>query len=249
MSHSYTSQAAAKQDGLAVGYRYWFGTPIAVHDLPVPYGSLPSGQLISSTEDMAHYLIAQLNDGRYGEVQILSPAGIAELHRPAVEASMMGVPTGQYGMGWFIEEHGQTWIVWHSGLVPDFFAYMALLPEQKKGVVLLINAYLYDEPHTDRDRGRSGHAARWRSAGCDPVWLHPLGAARTAAHPGSPNCRCCRYDAAVRPLAPGSGASPEPWTHVGASYPAPADPKSVGSLPPAGLAGQRHASLYVALHA
>lgn len=30
--------------------------------------------------------------------------------------------------------------MWHSGTCPDFFAYMAILPEQKKGVVLLMNA-------------------------------------------------------------------------------------------------------------
>ena len=81
MSHSYTSKAAAKLDGLAVGHQSWFGIPIAAPDLPVPGGSLPSGQLISSAEDMAHYLIAHLNGGRYKDVQILSPEGIAELHR------------------------------------------------------------------------------------------------------------------------------------------------------------------------
>jgi CubicO group peptidase (beta-lactamase class C family) len=141
MNHSYTSQAAAQQNGLAMGHRYWFGFPIAARDLPLPSGSLPSGQLISSAEDMGHYLIAHLNEGRYGDVQILSPEGIAELHRPAVEASMMGVPAGQYGMGWFVEEHGQTTITWHSGMVPDFFTYMAILPEQQKGMILFFNVY------------------------------------------------------------------------------------------------------------
>ena len=84
MRHSYTSKAAAKKDGVAVGHQTWFGFPLAVPDLPVPVGSLPSGQLISSAEDMGRYLIAQLNEGRYGDAQILSPEGIAELHRPAV---------------------------------------------------------------------------------------------------------------------------------------------------------------------
>jgi CubicO group peptidase (beta-lactamase class C family) len=140
MSHSYTSQAAAKQDGLAVGHRHWFAKPFAVPDLPMPRGSLPSGQLISSSEDMAHYLIAHLNGGHYGGVQILSPAGIDELHRGAVEANEMGVPMGQYGMGWFVEEIGQTKIIWHSGTVPDFFSHMAILPDHKKGLVLLVNA-------------------------------------------------------------------------------------------------------------
>jgi CubicO group peptidase (beta-lactamase class C family) len=138
MRHSYTSKAAAKRDGVAVGHQSWFGVPIAVPDLPMASGSLPSGQLISSAEDMGHYLIAHLNGGRCGDAQILSPEGIAELHRPAVDASSFGI-TQRYGMGWYIEEHDQTKIVWHSGIVPDFYAYMALLPEQKKGVALLFN--------------------------------------------------------------------------------------------------------------
>jgi CubicO group peptidase (beta-lactamase class C family) len=140
MSHSYTSKATAKRDGLAVGHQHWFGIPIAVPDLPVPSGSLPSGQLISSAEDMAHYLIAHLNQGCYGEAQILSPEGIAELHRPAVEVTGMGVAFGEYGMGWMIEETSQGRRISHKGTVPNFFAYMALLPEQNRGVVLLVNA-------------------------------------------------------------------------------------------------------------
>ena len=88
---------------------------------------------------MSHYLIAQLNNGRYGDVQILSPAGIAEMHRPAATFTMMGV-SGQYGMGWFVDGQDQTRIAWHDGVVPDFFTYMAILPGQKKGLVLLMNA-------------------------------------------------------------------------------------------------------------
>ena len=140
MSHSYTSQTMAKRNGLAVGHRYWFGFPIAVPNLPLPSGSLPSGQLISSAEDMGHYLIAHLNDGCYSGRQILSKTGMSELHRPAAEASAMGISLGHYGMGWFVEKHNQTTILSHTGTVPDFFSFMALLPEQNKGMVLLVNA-------------------------------------------------------------------------------------------------------------
>ena len=77
MSHSYTSKADAKQEGLAAGHLFWFGLPIPTPDLPAPMGSLPSGQLISSAEDMGHYLIAHLNQGCYGGARILSPAGMA----------------------------------------------------------------------------------------------------------------------------------------------------------------------------
>ena len=125
MKHSFTSKAAARQNGLAVGHRYWFGQPVAVPDLPIPGGSLPSGQLISSAEDMGHYLIAQLNDGGYAGVQILSGQGIQELHRPAAEIIEMGKSFGHYGMGWISQGTGEHKIISHSGIVPDFGAFMA----------------------------------------------------------------------------------------------------------------------------
>jgi CubicO group peptidase (beta-lactamase class C family) len=140
MSHAYTSQALAKQSGLAVGHQYWFTIPFAAPNMPIPHGSLPGGLLISNAEDMARYLIAHLNGGRYGDVQILSGAGIEELHRGVAEFRTMGISVGKYGMGWFDSVLGQTKLLWHTGVLPHFFAYMALLPEQKKGVVLLFNA-------------------------------------------------------------------------------------------------------------
>ncbi len=140
MNHTYTSRAMARKNGLAMGHQYWFGIPFAAPNLPIPHGSLPSGQLISTAEDLARYLIAHLNGGRNGRACVLSADGIDELHRGAVEYRKMGVSAGKYGMGWFDGEIGQTRIVWHSGTNPDFWAYMALVPEQRKGVVLLLNA-------------------------------------------------------------------------------------------------------------
>ncbi len=46
---------------------------------------------------------------------------------------------GYYGMGWYIEEKDQTKIIHHTGMVPDYYTYMALLPEQKRGVIILAN--------------------------------------------------------------------------------------------------------------
>jgi CubicO group peptidase (beta-lactamase class C family) len=51
MRQSFTSQTAAQQHGMAIGYRYWFGVPVAAN-LPYNRASLPQGYLISSAEDI-----------------------------------------------------------------------------------------------------------------------------------------------------------------------------------------------------
>ncbi len=83
MHHSFVSEADALLNGMAQGYRWWFGMPFPAN---VPYlpDVLPAGFLLCSAEDMAHYLIVHINGGQYGEVSILSPASIAELHRAEV---------------------------------------------------------------------------------------------------------------------------------------------------------------------
>ena len=171
MQHSYTQKAAAQQDGLAVGHMMIFGLPLAVPNLPVPVASLPSGQLISSTEDMAHYLIAQLNGGRYGQAQVLSAEGITQMHTSAAEVYMFGERMPDYGMGWYVDKSGEEEVVMHWGETPDYFGYLGMLPEQQRGVVLLVNAdqHFYTYPLLDL-----GNGAADLLAGEEPVkntWL------------------------------------------------------------------------------
>jgi len=136
MRDSFTSEAEAEPQGLATGHHYWFGRPAAT-DLPYNRGLLPAGYLISSAEDMAHYLIAQLNDGRYGSATVLSPAGMAEMHRPAVPTPEANT---SYGMGWFIGPVNGIPAVFHQGETFNYHANIVLIPESHQGVVVLMNA-------------------------------------------------------------------------------------------------------------
>jgi CubicO group peptidase (beta-lactamase class C family) len=158
MRHSFTTKSAAKNDGLAVGHRHWFSLPFPSPDLPVPVGSLPSGQLISCAEDMAHYLLAHLNGGCYKDVQILSSAGIDELHRGVAEQVVFDSPIGRYGMGWFEIDLGRSKTYSHGGNVPDFSAFMALIPEQTKALVLLFNADPFGLPPLTMEIGMGATA-------------------------------------------------------------------------------------------
>jgi len=182
MRHSYASRSRAWSDGLAIGSRFWFGRPVVYldhdPDAQFPRGSLAAGQLISSAEDMSHYLIGQLSGGRYGGARILSSAGMAEMHRPEVAFTMLG-ESGQYGMGWFVDDRGPTRILWHDGVVPDFFTYMAIVPERHMGLVLLMNADGFLMSNTSLLEVGTGAAALLARAPPPPVrwgiiipWMH-----------------------------------------------------------------------------
>jgi len=135
MRRSYMSQAAAQRNGLATGYRFWFGIPVAT-DLTYSRAFTSTGGLISTSEDMAHYLVAQLNGGRYAGRSVLSPAGIAEQHRPAARVEDTD---DYYGMGWQTGAIGGVPVVQHDGLLPTGYADMVLVPDHDLGMVVLAN--------------------------------------------------------------------------------------------------------------
>ncbi|HEY6075110.1 MAG TPA: serine hydrolase domain-containing protein, partial [Anaerolineales bacterium] len=154
MRRSYASQLEAQQNGMAMGYRFWFGMPVA-GNLPFNRGSLPQGYLISSAEDMSHYLIAQLNGGRYKTASILSSTGITAMHQPPVQA---GMTETSYAMGWKVGPINGIPTVWHDGSVFNFHANMVLIPAGRWGIVVLKNAYNSPDEFTGTNR-LSGIAA------------------------------------------------------------------------------------------
>lgn len=144
MKKSYTSSGKAKKYGLSSGYRSFFGLM-----LPMKQGehtaSVPAGYLISSSEDMAHYLIAEMNDGIYKGNAILSKNGMEETHSPISDVkNIMGVIkfTGSYGMGWFIDNKNN---LLHGGDVENFHSYIEIVKSQDIGIVMLFNSNDYIE--------------------------------------------------------------------------------------------------------
>ena len=134
MSHSAAALSDPAVLDIATGNRYWFFWPV-VFDAPYPRRMTPAGFLISSAEDMTHYLIAQLNSGAYGNNQLLSPQGIDTLHTPGARISSLS----SYGMGWVIEGQPGSTRIWHNGDVSSFHSNLLLLPDQHMGIVILVN--------------------------------------------------------------------------------------------------------------
>ena len=85
---------------------------------------------------MTHFMIAQLNEGRYGNVAVLSPAGIAETHAPAARE---GDSESFYAMGWEVETVDGLTTVSHNGDYGGFHADMTLTSDGW-GIVMMTNA-------------------------------------------------------------------------------------------------------------
>ena len=135
MSHSFTDQTDARRSGLASGHRSWFGFP-RPFDAPYSRAAMPSSYLISSAEDITHFLIGQLNGGTYEAASVLSPAGIAAMHQPAVREGDRDI---FYGMGWESRTLAGIPVVRHKGTNANFYADMVLDKEGRWGIVILTN--------------------------------------------------------------------------------------------------------------
>ncbi len=142
MHNSFVSQDDALGHGMASGYRWWFGVPVAV-TMPYRRAELPAGYIIASTEDMTHYLIAEMNDGRYGDTSVLSPGGMAMRHAaPSVNT---------YGLGWEFPRVGERVLINHDGGTANFQSSLFIDPAARVGVYVAANAInaldAFSSPH------------------------------------------------------------------------------------------------------
>jgi CubicO group peptidase (beta-lactamase class C family) len=135
MQHSSASEDTARRSGLATGYRWWFGVPVP-YRAPYLEDAVPAAFIAASSEDMARYLRALLSGGTFDGVSVLSPAGIAEMHRPQTASTS---PGSYYALGWRVEKLGSTLIMRHGGEISNFMGEIVLVPERNLGVVVLTN--------------------------------------------------------------------------------------------------------------
>lgn len=141
MTHSYAMSDTVREPGLTRGNLTWFGLmSLPVTDSFAP-PIVPAGGIISSASDMTHYLIAQMNGGVYNGTRIVSAKAMQEMHAPLSPVNVQGlIPDAtSYGLGWGVGTISGLPVIVHDGQTHDFDAEMAILPEQKIAVVVLMN--------------------------------------------------------------------------------------------------------------
>ncbi len=114
----------------------------------IPYGNIDNmyaaGSISSSVSDMSHWVLAQLAAGKYNDTQVIPVAAIAQTRLPH---SILGngghlynkAHFSLYGLGWFIEEYAGRKFVGHTGGVNGFVTSVAMIPEERLGIIVLTN--------------------------------------------------------------------------------------------------------------
>ncbi|MEK7487351.1 MAG: serine hydrolase [Planctomycetota bacterium] len=103
----------------------------------------PAGSINSNIDDMAHWMLLHLNEGKYGNQQILKKTTLQEMHTP--QMIIRDYPSDEktflsaYGLGWMMESYQGHYLVHHGGNIDGFSAQVSLLPLKQMGIVILTN--------------------------------------------------------------------------------------------------------------
>ncbi len=109
-----------------------------------PYGITSDGGLLSNVLDLAKYIAMYHGRGTYRGTEIVSRESIEIMERKHIglPAKLFGDEGYGYGLSITEKFHGRK-LVYHSGSVLVYTAYLAYLPGEKLGVAVLANSSGY----------------------------------------------------------------------------------------------------------
>ena len=109
----------------------------------------PAGSINSNVTDMAQWVRLQLGGGVYQNQRLLSAASIKEMQTPQTIIRLEGMQGSlypeahflTYGLGWFLSDYRGRKVVEHGGAIDGMRAQVAMIPEEKLGLVVLTNLH------------------------------------------------------------------------------------------------------------
>ncbi len=107
-----------------------------------------AGSIWSSVGDMAKWMRFVLDSGRVGGKRLLSERTFRELLTPQTIADPAIYPTFAvirphfitYGLGWFLHDYAGRAVAMHTGSINGMSALIGLVPDERLGVYVLVNA-------------------------------------------------------------------------------------------------------------
>lgn len=117
----------------------------------IPYyedteGVAPAGAIISNIEELSHWLIALMNEGRYNGKQVLPASVLKATLQPAIALPNAGgealgyweLINSAYGMGRWTASYRGKLLTYHGGDLPGFHSQVSFMPNDKTGVIVFV---------------------------------------------------------------------------------------------------------------
>jgi CubicO group peptidase (beta-lactamase class C family) len=139
---NFSVEKSQKADNFALPYQ---GKDDKVERLPFCNVDVsgPAGSINSSVADMTNWLLLHLNQGKYGDKQIISPSHLQEMHSPQFVMTQTleynELFYYSYGLGWAITSYRGHNLIQHGGNINGFSARTTVLPQDNIGIVVLTN--------------------------------------------------------------------------------------------------------------
>jgi len=117
----------------------------------IPYyedteGVAPAGAVISNIDELSHWLIALMNEGKYNGRQVLPAGALKATLQPAIALPNAGgealgfweLINSAYGMGRWTASYRGKLLTYHGGDLPGFHSQVSFMPNDKIGVIVLV---------------------------------------------------------------------------------------------------------------
>ncbi len=105
-------------------------------------GMGPAGNIVSNIKDMSHWLIAQMNDGKYLGKQVIPSSVIQATLEPSIPDGnttterFKELQNRQYGMGRDISSYRGHLLTNHGGALDGIFSQISFMPQDSIGVIV-----------------------------------------------------------------------------------------------------------------
>ncbi|HXI00972.1 MAG TPA: serine hydrolase [Sphingobacteriaceae bacterium] len=103
----------------------------------------PAGTIKSNMEDMSHWMIAQLNGGKYEGRQVIPAEAIAETMVPNAISDKRGryeeLSNSIYALGRSLQTYKGNKIVSHTGSIDAFYSNLTFLPKESIAIFMVHN--------------------------------------------------------------------------------------------------------------
>lgn len=130
MSNTFFSQEDAVRHNMAKGHQLNFGLPLPSR-ITYHKANLPNGGMLSSASDLCKYLQSHITIDSDVEPVVAALNKTNDLFKSTHEDI--------YRKGWFISEYNGKKFYSHGGQLSDYQNFMGFFPEEKLGLVILIN--------------------------------------------------------------------------------------------------------------